>query len=374
MQVPAFDITRQNQILEPAFQQAFQTVLQHGHFILGDEVQKFEKQAADFLGVEYAVTVANGSDALVLSLMALGIGPGDEVIVPSFTFFATASSVSRVGAVPIFVDVSREDYNIDPDAVRQKITPKTKAVIAVELFGMPAKMNELGKLANDYGLSIIEDAAQALGTVYGEQQVGSIGTLGCFSFFPTKNLGCFGDGGMVTTNRADLAEKLRMLRVHGARRKYYHELLGINSRLDTIQAAFLNIKLPYVKSWIEKRRKIAEFYRQGLADISEIRLPADDSGHSYNQFTIQAENRDELRAFLAENGISTTIYYPLALHLQPVFTPLGYKPGDLPISEALTGKVLSLPIFPELTLEEQRYIIEKINYFYRPKTMGGNWR
>jgi dTDP-4-amino-4,6-dideoxygalactose transaminase len=372
LQVPAFDITRQNQILEPALGQAFQTVLQHGHFILGDEVQKFEKQAADFLGARHAVAVANGSDALVLSLMALGIGPGDEVIVPSFTFFATASSVSRVGAIPVFADVAQEDYNIHPEAVSEKITSKTKAVIVVDLFGMPAKMNELMKLAAAKGLYIIEDAAQALGTVYSDKMVGSIGTLGCFSFFPTKNLGCFGDGGMVTTNQEDLAEKLRMLRVHGARRKYYHESLGINSRLDTLQAAFLNIKLPHVKSWIERRRKIAEDYRRGLADISAIRLPAENDGHSYNQFTIQAERREELQNFLAQNGISTTVYYPLSLHLQPIFSSLGYQMGDLPVSEALTNKVLSLPMFPELTSEEQKYVIEKINCFYGSKSMGVN--
>lgn len=367
LQVPAFDITRQNRILEIALQQAFQTVLEHGHFILGDEVQKFEAQAAAFLGVGHAVGVANGSDALVLSLMALGIGPGDEVIVPGFTFFATASSVSRVGATPVFVDVSPEDYNIHPQAVKGKITSRTKALMAVDLFGMPAKMNELKKLADAEGLSIIEDAAQALGTRYEAQPVGGIGALGCFSFFPTKNLGCFGDGGMVTTNRADLADKLRMLRVHGARRKYHHEALGINSRLDTLQAAFLNVKLPYVKSWIEKRREIAETYRQGLAGISGIRLPAEDGGHSYNQFTIQAERREELQNFLTRHGISTTVYYPMPLHLQPVFASLGYRPGDLPVSEALTGKVLSLPMFPELTMEEQKLVIVKMKQFYESK-------
>lgn len=367
LQVPAFDITRQNRILEIALQQAFQTVLEHGHFILGDEVQKFETQAAAFLGVGHAVGVANGSDALVLSLMALGIGPGDEVIVPGFTFFATASSVSRVGATPVFVDVSPEDYNIHPQAVKERITSRTKALMVVDLFGMPAKMNELKKLADAEGLSIIEDAAQALGTRYEDQPVGGIGTLGCFSFFPTKNLGCFGDGGMVTTNRAELADKLRMLRVHGARRKYHHEALGINSRLDTLQAAFLNVKLPYVKSWIEKRRKIAETYRQGLAGISGIRLPAEDGGHSYNQFTIQADRREELQKFLTLHGISTTVYYPQSLHLQPVFASLGYQPGDLPVSEALTGKVLSLPMFPELTQEEQKFVIEKMKQFYESK-------
>jgi dTDP-4-amino-4,6-dideoxygalactose transaminase len=367
LQVPAFDITRQNETLKPSLENVFQTVLQHGHFILGDEVRKFEEQMAAFVGTEHAITVANGSDALLLSLMALGIGPGDEVIVPSFTFFATAGSVSRVGAVPVFVDVTAKDYNIDPEAVRRKITSKTKAVIPVHLFGMPAKMDQLMQLASEYNLSIIEDAAQALDTVSGGNLVGNIGTLGCFSFFPTKNLGCFGDGGMVTTNRGDLAERLRMLRVHGTRRKYYHELLGINSRLDTLQAAFLNIKLPHVKNWIEKRRQIAAFYRQELAEISEIQLPAEDSGHSYNQFTIQVAEREQLREFLAAEGISSTVYYPLSLHLQPVFASLGYRQGDFPVSEELTTKVLSLPMFPELNPEEQAYVIEKMKEFYRRK-------
>jgi dTDP-4-amino-4,6-dideoxygalactose transaminase len=365
LQVPAFDITRQNKLLEPSLTEAFKKVMQQGHFILGDEVQEFENKMAAYLGAGHAIAVANGSDALVLSLMALGIGPGDEVIVPSFTFFATAGSVSRVGAVPVFVDVVDSNYNIDPEAVRKKITAKTKAIIPVHLFGMPADMNLLNKLVLEYNLAIVEDAAQAFGTVFDEKPVGTIGTLGCFSFFPTKNLGCFGDGGMITTNRADLAEKLRMLRVHGTRRKYCHELLGLNSRLDTLQAAFLNIKLPFLKSCVEERRRIATVYRKGLSGIAGLELPVENNGHSYGQFTVRAAQRDQLREFLAENGIGTTVYYPLALHLQPVFASLGHRAGDLPVSEGLTDKVLSLPLFPELTSEEQEYVIEKIQDFYR---------
>jgi dTDP-4-amino-4,6-dideoxygalactose transaminase len=363
LQVPAFDITRQNGSLEPSLTNAFQKVLQDGHFILGDEVKEFEAKMAAYLGVQYAITVANGSDALVLSLLALGIGPGDEVIVPSFTFFATASAVGRVGAVPVFADVKENDYNIDPEQVRKKITAKTRAVIPVHLFGFPADMLKLTEIAKEYKLAIVEDAAQALGSTIENRLVGSIGTLGCFSFFPTKNLGCFGDGGMITANRADLAEKIRMLRIHGASRKYYHELLGFNSRLDTLQAAFLNVKFPFLGRFLEERKRICKRYRQELADIPGLALSIDNGGHSYNQFTIQTERRDGLRDFLAQNGIGTTIYYPLALHRQPVFQSLA-DPGVLPVSEALTGKVLSLPLFPELTPEEQSYVIAKIRQFY----------
>jgi dTDP-4-amino-4,6-dideoxygalactose transaminase len=365
LQVPAFDITRQNKSLEASLTQAFRRALQHGHFILGDEVKELEAKMAAYLGVRYVITVANGSDALVLSLMALGIKPGDEVIVPGFTFFATAGSVSRIGAIPVFVDVTASDYNIDLEQIRKKITTKTKVIIPVHLFGMPANMDLLKKLAQEYNLALIEDAAQALGTTFQGKQVGTIGEVGCFSFFPTKNLGCFGDGGMVATNRADLAEQLQMLRVHGTRKKYYHEFLGFNSRLDTIQAAFLNIKLPLLNQSLESRRRIAAIYRKEFADIAEIELPAESAGHSYNQFTIKINNRDCLRGFLTENGIGTTVYYPLALHLQPVFHPLGYQEGDLPVSEALTTRVVSLPLFPEMTIEEQMYVVTKIKEFFR---------
>jgi dTDP-4-amino-4,6-dideoxygalactose transaminase len=233
---------------------------------------------------------------------------------------------------------------------------------------MPADMNELNNIAKEYNLFVIEDAAQALGTVFNEKLVGTIGTIGCFSFFPTKNLGCFGDGGMLATNQVDLAEKLRMLRVHGTRRKYCHELLGINSRLDTLQAAFLNKKLPYLNDWLGERRRIAAVYRKGLAGIKGLELPVENSGHSYNQFTIKTKERDRLREFLTENGIGSTIYYPLSLHLQPVFASLGYQVGDFPVSEALTAKVLSLPLFPELKPEEQQYVIDKIKDFFQEAT------
>ena len=367
MQVAAFDLTRQNQQLREPLEQAFQRVMASGNFILGDEVKNFESELADYLQIKHAIAVANGSDALVLALMALGVGPGDEVIVPAFTFFATAGSVSRLGATPVFVDVLPETFNIDPVAVRSRITAKTKAIIPVHLFGMAADLDELQAIAGEHKIALIEDAAQSLGAIYHGKPAGAIGDLGCLSFFPTKNLGCFGDGGMVVTNSDDLAGKLRMLRVHGASRKYYHELLGFNSRLDALQAALLRVKLTHLPDWLNRRREIAARYRQNLAGLTGIRLSVETEGHSYNQFTISCDKRDGLRGFLAGQGIGTTIYYPLALHQQPVFQQLGYKQGDLPVSEALTGQVLSLPVFPELTSEEQDYVIAKIREF-----AGGN--
>ena len=363
MQVPAFDLTRQNEQLAEGLAGAYQRVVASGGFILGEAVKQFESEIAEALQVKHAVAVANGSDALVLALMALGIGPGDEVIVPGFTFFATAGAVARVGATPVFADVLPATYNLDPAAVRAKLTPRTKALIPVHLFGLPAAMTELMALAREYNVAVIEDAAQSCGATCQGRPSGAIGDLGCFSFFPTKNLGCFGDGGMVTTQSDVLAEKLRMLRVHGARRKYYHELLGLNSRLDTLQAAFLRVKLPHLREWIARRREIAATYRRGLQGAPGIGLPEAADGHTYNQFTITVSRRDALWDYLSANAIGSTIYYPLGLHMQPVFAGLGYQRGDLPVTERLTESVLSLPVFPELTAAEQEFVIAKILKF-----------
>ena len=293
----------------------------------------------------------------------LDLQPGDEVLVPGFTFFATAGSVSRIGAVPVFVDVCDDDYNIDLKKLKTKITSRTRAIIPVHLFGMPLQMDQLLAFAAEHRLAIVEDVAQSLGSTCQGQQAGSLGEIGCFSFFPTKNLGCFGDGGMVTTNRDDLAERLLMLRVHGTRRKYHHELLGFNSRLDTLQAAILRVKLPYLTNWLKARQRIAATYREGLQDLPGIQLPAAAAGHTYNQFTVRVERRAELQQFLAGEGIGSSIYYPLGLHLQPVFAGLNYQRGDLPVTEALTERVLSLPIFPELNTVEQAYVITKVREF-----------
>ncbi len=364
MKVPVFNITRQNNMLEDFLGEVFQTVLNNGQFILGKEVELFEEKMSQYLDAGVSIGVASGSDALLLSLLALGIGAGDEVIVPGFTFFATAGAVSRTGATPVFVDVKAEDYNIDPEQIRVNITAKTKAIIPVHLFGMPVAMESILKIAKEHNLAVVEDCAQAMGSTYDGQPVGTFGDTGCFSFFPTKNLGAFGDGGLVVTNRPDLANTLRILRAHGAKQKYNHELLGFNSRLDALQAALLRTKLPYLNQWIQLRRKIAANYRQELQNIKEIKLPNDSEDHTYNQFTIATAKREGLRNFLKENGIETTIYYPLALHLQPVFRPLNYKEGSLPVSEKLTRQVLSLPIFPELTEGEQSYVINKIRQFF----------
>jgi len=366
MKIPSFETSRQHELLNENLTEAFQKVLLHGNYILGEEVQEFETRIARYLGVDFAFGVANGSDALALALQALEIGVGDEVIVPAFTFFATASAVSRVGATPVFVDVTN-DYNLDLKAVKQKITEKTKAIIPVHLFGLPVRMGELLKLAAEHNLAIIEDAAQAMGSTYEFDPVGTLGEMGCFSFFPTKNLGALGDAGLVVTNRADLAEKIKMLRVHGAKQKYHHELLGINSRLDTLQAAFLNVKLPSLNGWIAARRKLAARYYTALAECQEVGLPEEHEGHTYNQFTITTQKRNELRDFLEKAGISTTIYYPLTLPQQPVFTALGYHNGDFPVSERLTKTVLSLPLFPELTETEQNYVVGKLQHFFSRK-------
>ncbi len=364
MKVPAFDITRQHYQLENQLESAFQSVLNSGRFIMGDEVKLFEEKMAQYLDAQFAIGVGNGTDALTLSLLALGIQPGDEVILPGFGTFATAGAVSRIGATPVFVDVDLSSYNIDPEQIRVNISDKTKAIIPVHLFGMSADMESILTIAREHKLAVVEDCTQALGTTFDGQPVGTIGDMGCFSFFPAENLGALGDGGMVVTNRSESAEVLRMLRVHGARRKYFHEMLGLNSRLDAIQAAFLRVKLPYLNQWIQLRRKIAANYYQGLHSVAGIKLPFRSEDHTYNQFTITTPKRDELRNYLAEKGIETAVYYPLALHLQPVFAQLGYKGGSLPVSESLTRRALSLPVFPELTEQEQSYTIKKVREFF----------
>ncbi|HEX3045636.1 MAG TPA: DegT/DnrJ/EryC1/StrS family aminotransferase [Bacillota bacterium] len=367
MRIPVFDLTRQNKLLENALDSAFHSVLTSGSFILGEEVKQFEEKIAQYLDARFAVGVASGSDALLLSLLALGIQAGDEVIVPSFTFFATAAAVSRIGAIPVFVDVSAADYNLDPDQIEVNLTAKTKAIIPVHLFGRPANMAAILQIAKEHGLAVIEDCAQSLGAAYDDQPVGTLGDVGCFSFYPHQNLGGLGDGGMVVTNRADLNEKVRTLRVHGAPRRYYHELLGVNSRLDALQAAFLRVKLPYLNQWIRARRQIAGNYHEGLKSTSGFKLPALSDDHTFNQFTLVTEWRDELRSFLGEKEIETAIYYPLPLHLQPIFRSFGYKEGDLPVSEGLSRRALSLPMFPELGDSEQNRIIAKIQEFFKKR-------
>ena len=375
--IPFFDLSAQFKSIEDEIKSAMDEVFQNQQFILGSKVQALEETIAQYCRTRYAIGVASGSDALVLALMALGIGAGDEVLLPPFTFFATAGSVSRLGATPVFVDIDRETYNIDPSKIEEKITSKTKAILPVHLFGQCADMNPLLKIAQKKKLFIIEDAAQALGAEYkpnaGSQgrRAGQIGDLGCFSFYPTKNLGAFGDAGMVVTDNPSLAEKVRLLRVHGSQPKYFHKTIGINSRLDTIQAAILLVKFKYLEKWTAERQKNAERY-QGLfqdllSSVKGLKLPTIQyqNRHIFHQYVIRVPERDRLRKFLTEKGIGTDIYYPVPLHLQECYSFLKYRQGDLPNSEKASEEVLALPVYPELTEDQQKVVVDGIKAFYR---------
>jgi dTDP-4-amino-4,6-dideoxygalactose transaminase len=384
--IPFFDLSAQFKSIEDEIKSAMDEVFQNQQFILGSKVQALEETIAQYCRTRYAIGVASGSDALVLALMALGIGAGDEVLLPPFTFFATAGSVSRLGATPVFVDIDRETYNIDPSKIEEKITPKTKAILPVHLFGQCADMNPLLKIAQKKKLFVIEDAAQALGAEYkpnaGSQgrRAGQIGDLGCFSFYPTKNLGAFGDAGMVVTDNPALAEKVRLLRVHGSQPKYFHKTIGINSRLDTIQAAILLVKFKYLEKWTAERQKKAERY-QGLfqnllSSVKGLKLPTIQyqNRHIFHQYVIRVPERDRLRKFLTEKGIGTDIYYPVPLHLQECYSFLEYRRGDLPNSEKASEEVLALPVYPELTEDQQNVVVDGIKAFYRrvgPKGSSG---
>jgi dTDP-4-amino-4,6-dideoxygalactose transaminase len=380
--VPFFDLAVQFKSVEHEIRSALDEVFQNQQFIMGPKVQALEEAMAQYCQTRYAVGVASGSDALLLSLMALGIGTGDEVLLPPFTFFATAGSVSRLGATPVFVDIDRETYNIDPSKIEEKITARTKAIIPVHLFGQCADMNPLLKIAKERKLFIVEDAAQALGAEYKPKvgsegrRAGKIGDLGCFSFYPTKNLGAFGDAGMVVTDNPGLAEKVKLLRVHGSQPKYFHKAIGINSRLDTIQAAILLVKFKYLEKWTAERQRKAERYQElfeNLPDsVNGFKLPTVQfqNRHIFHQYVIRVPERDGLRQFLTEEGIGTDIYYPVPLHLQECYSFLKYRRGDLPISEKASEEVLALPIFPELTEDQQRVIVSRIKAFYN-KQAGG---
>jgi dTDP-4-amino-4,6-dideoxygalactose transaminase len=365
MNIPAFDLKRQYRNLSSELLPILEEVMAKGQFILGENVELLEKELADYCGTKYAVGVASGTDALLLSLEALGIGEGDEVITTPFTFFATSEVISLLKAKPVFVDIDSKTFNIDPDKIEDAITTKTKAVIPVHLFGQMAEMDDIEYLAEKYDLYIIEDACQAIGAEYKGRRAGSIGDTGCFSFFPTKNLGAFGDGGLITTNDEKLYEKIKLLRVHGSRKKYYHELIGHNSRLDEIQAAILRVKLKYLDDWIERRIEIAKIYSEGLKDL-DVTVPEVKPylRHVYHQYVIRTKHRDELQEYLSNKGIGTAIYYPLPLHLQECYKDLGYREGDLPEAEKASKEVIALPMWPELTNEEVNYIVESIREFF----------
>jgi len=366
---PFLDLKAQYKSIKPQIDAAIARVMESQHFILGPEVEALEKEVATYSGTEFGIACASGSDALLLALMALEIGPGDEVITTPFTFVATGGAIARLRARPVFVDINPETYNIDPERIQTAINGKTKAIIPVHLFGMAADMDPIMQIAGAAGIPVVEDAAQAIGAHYSGMPVGSIGLFGCFSFFPSKNLGGAGDGGMLSTNDTSLADKLRVLRTHGSRTKYDYEVIGMNSRLDALQAAILRVKLSYLDSWSAARRKNADRYlnlfeSHGLRDVVKLPITHPKCTHIYNQYVIRAPQRDQLKAFLRTCGVPTEIYYPSPLHLQPAFKYLGYKPGDLPEAEAASGEVLAIPIFPEMVDDQQNLVIDSIAEFY----------
>jgi dTDP-4-amino-4,6-dideoxygalactose transaminase len=360
--VPAFDLSQQFQAIGDALNQATLKVLASGRYIGGETIETFEKQFAEAMGSDYGIACNSGTDALYLALRALGIGPGDRVITPSFTFIATAETVSMAGATPAFVDIDPVTFNLDLQKLEAAITPDTKAIIPVHLFGQAADMTAVMEIAKRHNLYVIEDCAQATQAQWQGRTAGSIGDIGCFSFYPTKNLGACGDGGAMTTNHPELATKLRALRDHGRTDTYYHELIGMNSRLDGIQAAILTTKLPHLPEWNKQRNAIADRYQAELADLPGIKLPKGSPGCVWNQYTIRvlAGGRDRLREQLRDLGVMTAVYYPIPIHLQPVYEPLGYGVGTFPESERAALEVLSLPMFPELSVAQQDIVISAL--------------
>ncbi len=368
--IPMLDIDRQNSPFAAQIDAAIAEVTRSGAFINGPACRELESAFARYVGVDHAIGCASGSDALLLALMALEIGEGDEVLLPSFTFFATAGAVWRVGAKPVFVDILPDTFNIDPADAARKITPATRAILPVHLFGQSADMRALGALAAAHDLAIIEDACQAIGATCDGQQAGGMGDFGAFSFYPTKNLGGFGDGGMITTDDAEQAEQLRRLRNHGQHPLYHHHVVGVNSRLDAIQAAVLNVKLPQVDTWADARSERATRYEEafterGLGEQLELPVVAPGMTSVWNQYTVRVKGgrRGDLQKGLAAEKIGSAIYYPVPLHLQACFEPLGYGRGDLPHTERAAEEVLSLPVFPELTEEEQTRVIDAVSHF-----------
>ena len=389
MQVPPFSLSEQIQGLGTALDQAVLEVLRSGQYIGGATIARFEQDFAEACRVPHAISCNSGTDALILALRGLGIGPGDEVITASFSFFATAEAISAVGAKPVFVDVEESSYLIDLDQLEAAITPATRALLPVHLFGRPVDMERLCAIAERHDLKVVEDCAQATGASWAGRPVGSWGDVGCFSFFPTKNLGAAGDGGAITCRDSELAQTIRELAVHGMPRRYLHTALGYNSRLDAMQAAVLNVKLPHLPRWVERRSAIAQHYREHLAALPAVALPEPGSeGHSWNQFVLRVPRcaaakacadsgvsckaaadsasfglpeaccRDWLKQQLQDAGVSTIIYYPIPIHRQPAYSELGYGPGSLPVTERLCTEVLSLPIYPELSSELQQRVVE----------------
>ena len=391
MNIPLIDLKAQYNSLGEELNKVTLEVLSSANYIMGKNVIEFEKEFAEFVGVKHAISVGNGTDALVITLKAMGIGEGDEVITSPFTFFATAESISAVGATPVFVDACKDTFNIDVTKIEEKITEKTKAIMPIHIFGQSADMDEINEIAKKHNLLVIEDACQAIGGTYKGRNIGSLGDAACFSFFPTKNLGCAGDGGMIVTDNDDLATIIRALRTHGSGEqgqkafnllngieeevakaeeandtvynplKYYNYLIGFNSRLDAMQAAILRVKLKEIKKWNAKRREIVAIYNEALQNENLVTpICKEHNEHVYHMYILQSENRAEVLAKLKEAGVATGVYYPVPLHLQKVYKDLGYKPGDMPVSEYLAQRTFAIPVYPELTEEQVNYIIEKI--------------
>jgi dTDP-4-amino-4,6-dideoxygalactose transaminase len=378
MGVPLLDLKAHHEPMHKEIMAALEQTFRSQSFILGPEVGKLEERIATYCQAKYGIGVTSGTDALLIALMALGVGPGDEVITTPYSFFATAGAVVRLGAKPVFVDIDPLTYNIDPTKVGAAITAKTKAIIPVHLYGQCADMGPIMEFAKRHHVSVIEDAAQAIGSEYQDgRRACSIGTIGCLSFFPSKNLGCLGDGGMAVTNDPDLAERMRVLRVHGSKPKYYHKMIGGNFRLDTIQAAVLNVKLNYLDEWTKRRQDNADRYetlfnQSGLVQQGKVKLPepvyrkaGTKHYHIYNQFVLRLEHRDELMAYMKQRGIGAEVYYPVPFHLQECFGYLGYKEGDFPESERAAKETMAIPIYPELTLAQQAEVVETIVSYYR---------
>lgn len=369
VKVPLLDLQAQFQQIRADVLSAIEGVCEEQSFILGRRVEAFETAIAEYLGCRYAVGVASGSDALLLSLMAAGVKPGDEVITVPFTFFSTAGGISRLSAVPIFVDVRADTFTMDPEQIEQKITPRTKAIIPVHLFGQCADMESIMEVAERRGIKVIEDACQSIGGSRHGRKAGTFGYSGCFSFFPSKNLGGVGDGGLIVTNDGDLCELLLALRVHGSRSDYHHDHIGLNSRLDALEAAVLRVKLQHLDGWNEKRARNAANYNRLLTQaglLEHITLPATDphNVHVFNQYTLRVQKRDKLMACLKAHDVGHKVYYPVPLHLQECYQPLGYSKGDLPVSEQLAQEVVSLPVYPELTDAQMESVVMRISEFY----------
>jgi dTDP-4-amino-4,6-dideoxygalactose transaminase len=370
MNVPLLDLTEQNQKLRPEIEAALGRVLDTNAFILGGEVKALEDELATYCGTKYAIGCASGSDALLLALMALDVRPGDEVITTPYSFFATVSCITRLGATPVFVDIDPATYNLDIGQIESKITPRTKAIQPVHLYGQCADMAALRAVSEEHGIPLVEDAAQAIGAEENGIRAGAMSQVGCFSFYPSKNLGGMGDGGFMTTDDDLLAERLLALRVHGSKERYYHKWVGLNSRLDGFQGAVLRVKLPHLDGWSDKRKANADRYRTlftdaGLAEHIGLPFERENVRHIYNQFVVRVPGRrDDLRSFLAENEIGTDIYYPVPLHMQECFEYVGYKEGDLPESEKAARETVALPIYPELRPEQQEFVVGKIGEFF----------